>query len=121
MNAAAMAASPRLKVVADPFESGVVVEQGAKQRLLGFNIGRSTGDDDIVRDGAQIKRGNQCHTPIDRPSPPRWSVPHRILSTRSGEAVDEAGDGCIAHEKGRAGNSDPPHSKPNRAAGSAYH
>jgi len=38
----------RLQVVAQPFESGVVVEQGAQQRLFGLHVGGRVRDRDIV-------------------------------------------------------------------------
>jgi hypothetical protein len=50
-----------LQPVAQPLERGVVVEQGAQQRLLGFHIGWSMGDGDVVGHGAEIERGDEGH------------------------------------------------------------
>src|SRR5207244_1869815 len=52
---------PRLQVVAQPFEGGVVVEQGAQQGLFRLDVGRRLRNRDVRGDGSQIEGRNDAH------------------------------------------------------------
>ncbi len=58
-----------LQIVADPLEGGVVVEQGAQQRLFGLHVGRGMRDRHVVGDRAEIESGNKGHGLPNRPWP----------------------------------------------------
>ncbi len=45
--------------IADPLVGGVVVEDGAKQRLFGFQVGRRVGGDRFER--SQVEGGSKGH------------------------------------------------------------
>ena len=51
----------RLQVVADPLEGGVVVEEGAQERLFSLDVGRRVRDGLVVGDGSQVESGNEGH------------------------------------------------------------
>jgi len=51
---------PGAQLVAQPLESGIVIEQDAEQSLLGLHVGRRVGD--LGRRGrTQIEHGNEGH------------------------------------------------------------
>jgi len=81
-----------LQVIAQPLEGGVVVEQGAQQRLFGLDIGRRMRDDDIVGRGTKVERGDKGHSlsiAQRRPLTHGQKRAAAALPTRTWEAVDK--------------------------------
>ena len=56
---------PRLQVVADPLEGGVVVEERAQKRLLGLHVGRGVRDRHLTGDRAQVEGWYEGHGLIE--------------------------------------------------------